>query len=193
MLKRITDHGMLLLNCLMHLTWPLANTAGQTTSFIAVLQPFYLYGNILRNVRPILLQLAGHSAGSVLLTAIHMKGGSSRGQPILISPGVWETGLDGLEMHHIVVEDWERGVQAEQNVTLVSIASIQDPKLAPKGKHTLHAYHPATEPYAPWEHLQVRVPPAIHAIGQLCTNQMIFSRALQQQYDAKGQAAQKKP
>ena len=60
-------------------------------------------------------------------------------------------------MHHIVVEDWERGVQAEQNVTLVSIASIQDPKLAPKGKHTLHAYHPATEPYAPWEHLQVLI------------------------------------
>ena len=58
-------------------------------------------------------------------------------------------------MHHIVVEDWERGVQAEQNVTLVSIASIQDPKLAPQGKHTLHAYHPATEPFAPWQHLKV--------------------------------------
>ncbi len=64
-------------------------------------------------------------------------------------------GLEGLEMHHIVVEDWERGVGAEQNVTLVSIASIQDPKLAPEGKHTLHAYHPATEPFAPWQHLQV--------------------------------------
>lgn len=64
-------------------------------------------------------------------------------------------GLEGLEMHHIVVQGWEQGVQAEQNVTLVSIASIQDPKLAPKGKHTLHAYHPATEPFSHWQHLQV--------------------------------------
>ncbi|KAK9868340.1 hypothetical protein WJX84_009761 [Apatococcus fuscideae] len=68
------------------------------------------------------------------------------------------TGLEGLEMHHIVVQGWEQGVQAEQNVTLVSIASIQDPKLAPKGKHTLHAYHPATEPFSHWQHLQRGTP-----------------------------------
>lgn len=75
-------------------------------------------------------------------------------------------------MHHIVVEDWERGVQAEQNVTLVSIASIQDPKLAPKGKHTLHAYHPATEPYGPWEHLQVLMPRTISPSCALRTHMM---------------------
>jgi hypothetical protein len=31
---------------------------------------------------------------------------------------------DDLELHHIIVNDWERGVAAEQNVVLVSIASV---------------------------------------------------------------------
>jgi hypothetical protein len=31
---------------------------------------------------------------------------------------------DDLELHHIIVNDWERGVTAEQNVVLVSIASV---------------------------------------------------------------------
>lgn len=38
-----------------------------------------------------------------------------------------------------------------QNVVLISIPSVMDPKLAPAGKHTLHAYLPATEPYGIWE------------------------------------------
>jgi hypothetical protein len=38
-----------------------------------------------------------------------------------------------------------------QNVVLISIPSVMDPKLAPAGKHTLHAYLPATEPYSIWE------------------------------------------
>lgn len=42
---------------------------------------------------------------------------------------------------------------AEQNVVLVSIPSIEDPSLAPPGKHVLHAYTPATEPYELWEGL----------------------------------------
>lgn len=63
------------------------------------------------------------------------------------------TGLDGLEMHHVVVNSWENGVDAEQNVVLISIPSLIDPSLAPKGKHTLHAYLPASEPYEPWEAL----------------------------------------
>lgn len=56
-------------------------------------------------------------------------------------------------MHHIVVNDWDRGVAAEQNVVLVSIPSVEDPSLAPAGRHVLHAYTPATEPYALWEGL----------------------------------------
>lgn len=55
-----------------------------------------------------------------------------------------------LELHHIVVNDWESGVASPQNVVLISIASVKDPSLAPAGKHCLHAYLPATEPYAIW-------------------------------------------
>ena len=40
---------------------------------------------------------------------------------------------------------------ARQNVALISIASVMDPALAPAGKHTLHAYLPATEPWSLWE------------------------------------------
>jgi phytoene dehydrogenase-like protein len=52
------------------------------------------------------------------------------------------TGIDP-EMHHIVVNSWDGGVDTEQNVVLISIASVADPTLAPKGKHVLHAYTPA--------------------------------------------------
>ena len=38
-----------------------------------------------------------------------------------------------------------------QNVVLISIASVMDSSLAPAGKHTLHAYLPATEPFHLWE------------------------------------------
>jgi phytoene dehydrogenase-like protein len=57
----------------------------------------------------------------------------------------------GLEVHHISVEDWARGVDAPQNVVLVSIPSLLDPSLAPTGCHVIHAYTPATEPWAVWE------------------------------------------
>ncbi|KAG2491890.1 hypothetical protein HYH03_009842 [Edaphochlamys debaryana] len=68
-------------------------------------------------------------------------------------------GLDpDLELHHILVNSWEGGVQAPQNVVLVSIASVIDPALAPPGKHCLHAYLPATEPYELWEGLDRKSP-----------------------------------
>ncbi len=38
-----------------------------------------------------------------------------------------------------------------QNVVLVSIPSVMDKSMAPAGKHTLHAYLPATEPFALWK------------------------------------------
>lgn len=62
------------------------------------------------------------------------------------------TGIDP-EMHHIIVNSWEGGVDSEQNVVLISIASVADPTMAPEGKHVLHAYTPATEPYDIWEGL----------------------------------------
>jgi hypothetical protein len=62
------------------------------------------------------------------------------------SPGLPDPGL-----HHIIVNSWEEGITSPQNVVLVSIASTIDPSLAPPGKHTLHAYLPATEPFDIWK------------------------------------------
>lgn len=58
-----------------------------------------------------------------------------------------------LQIHYIVVNDWAPGVDAAQNVVLISIPSVLDPSLAPPGKHVLHAYTPGTEPYNLWEGL----------------------------------------
>jgi phytoene dehydrogenase-like protein len=58
-----------------------------------------------------------------------------------------------LECHYIVVNDWEVGVTAPQNVIAISIPSLLDPGLAPPGKQTIHVYTPATEPYRLWEGL----------------------------------------
>jgi phytoene dehydrogenase-like protein len=65
------------------------------------------------------------------------------------------TGLENVGLHHIVVNDWDvpGGVTAPDNVILISIPSVIDPSLAPPGKHSLHAYFPATERWAPWEGL----------------------------------------
>jgi phytoene dehydrogenase-like protein len=63
-----------------------------------------------------------------------------------------------LKGHHIVVNDWGKGVTAPQNVVAVSIASVFDPSLAPPGKHVIHAYTPATEPYALWQGMNRRSP-----------------------------------
>lgn len=61
-----------------------------------------------------------------------------------------------LGIHHIVVNDWERGVDADQNVVLISVPSVLSPNLAPLGKHVLHAYLPGTEPFELWEGLDRR-------------------------------------
>jgi phytoene dehydrogenase-like protein len=51
-----------------------------------------------------------------------------------------------------VVRDWDapEGVEAPRNIVLCSMPSLIDPSLAPEGKHVLHAYVPATEPYEWW-------------------------------------------
>lgn len=56
-----------------------------------------------------------------------------------------------LACHYIVVNDWNIGVTAPQNVVLVSIPSVLDPSLAPPGKHTIHVYTPGNEPYELWQ------------------------------------------
>lgn len=68
-------------------------------------------------------------------------------------------GLDGTDFpddippQWAVVDDWRRGVDAPRNLVLVSVPSLLDPSLAPDGHHTLHAYVPATEPFADWENV----------------------------------------
>ncbi|MBD2498132.1 FAD-dependent oxidoreductase [Nostoc sp. FACHB-280] len=56
-----------------------------------------------------------------------------------------------LACHHIIVNDWEKGITAPQNLVLVSIPSVIDPSLAPPGKHVIHVYTPGNEPYRLWE------------------------------------------
>ncbi|XP_021736653.1 prolycopene isomerase, chloroplastic-like [Chenopodium quinoa] len=63
---------------------------------------------------------------------------------------------EDLGIHHIVVNDWTRGVDADQNVVLISVPSVLSPDLAPPGKHVLHAYTPGTEPFEIWEGLDRR-------------------------------------
>ncbi|MEM8722276.1 MAG: NAD(P)/FAD-dependent oxidoreductase [Cyanobacteria bacterium P01_G01_bin.39] len=64
--------------------------------------------------------------------------------------GIDATGLDDLECHYIVVNDWSQGVTAPQNVVVMSIPSVLDPSLAPAGKHNIHVYTPGNEPYQLW-------------------------------------------
>ena len=59
-----------------------------------------------------------------------------------------------LEMHHVWVGNWDKGVDAEQNLVLISIPSIKDPSMAPEGKHVIHAYTPGNEPLSLWENVK---------------------------------------
>ena len=59
------------------------------------------------------------------------------------------SGLDPLAVHHIIVRDWS-DVTSNDNLVLISIPSVLDDAAAPAGHHVLHAYLPATEPYADW-------------------------------------------
>ena len=69
--------------------------------------------------------------------------------------GIDGTGIaEDLPCHHMIVNDWSKGVTAEQNVMAVSIPSLLDPSLAPDGKHCIHVYTPATEPYSLWAGLK---------------------------------------
>jgi phytoene dehydrogenase-like protein len=54
-----------------------------------------------------------------------------------------------------VIRDWDApdGVEAPRNIVLCSMPSLIDPSMAPPGKHVLHAYVPATEPYHWWSGL----------------------------------------
>lgn len=68
--------------------------------------------------------------------------------------GIDAAGLpDDLACHYIVVNDWDKGITAPQNLILISIPSVLDPSLAPPGKHTVHVYTPGNEPYDIWQNM----------------------------------------
>ncbi|MCC5627595.1 NAD(P)/FAD-dependent oxidoreductase [Nostoc sphaeroides CHAB 2801] len=71
--------------------------------------------------------------------------------------GVDAQGLQpNLRCHYIVVNDWELGITAPQNVVVISIPSVLDPSLAPPGKHVIHVYTPGNEPYSIWQGMDRR-------------------------------------
>jgi phytoene dehydrogenase-like protein len=88
---------------------------------------------------------------------------TSGGTPILKSFIHLHAGIDGEGLPEIpsqdfpaqwaVVRNWEVGVEAPRNIVLCSMPSLIDDTLSPKGKHVIHAYVPATEPYEWWESL----------------------------------------
>mmetsp|Transcript_22557 Transcript_22557/g.29531 ORF Transcript_22557/g.29531 Transcript_22557/m.29531 type:complete len:591 (+) Transcript_22557:147-1919(+) len=80
----------------------------------------------------------------LLASFIHLHAGiDASGLPSISEelPGQWA-----------YVKDWdmEGGIEAPRNCVLVSVPSLIDPSLAPEGKHVIHAYTPATEPYSEW-------------------------------------------
>eukprot|EP00977_Amphora_coffeiformis_P025028 scaffold17996_cov194-Amphora_coffeaeformis.AAC.14 len=61
--------------------------------------------------------------------------------------------LATLQAHYVCIQDWERGVAAEDNAALLSIPSVHDDSLAPDGHGVLHIYTPATEDFGRWKEL----------------------------------------
>lgn len=61
-----------------------------------------------------------------------------------------------LECHYMVVNDWDRGVDAEQNLVLISIPSVLDPSLAPDGLPCPPSAPPAPSPPPPPSELPPR-------------------------------------
>jgi phytoene dehydrogenase-like protein len=61
--------------------------------------------------------------------------------------------LESLEAHYIYMDDWARGIDAEDNAVLLYIPSVHDDTLAPPDHAVLHIYTPATEDFARWEHV----------------------------------------
>ena len=79
---------------------------------------------------------------------------------IHIHAGIDARGLPGVPSADFpaqwaVVRDWDapEGVESPRNIVLCSMPSLIDSSLAPEGKHVLHAYVPATEPYEWWSEM----------------------------------------
>ncbi len=67
--------------------------------------------------------------------------------------GIRAAGLSAralASIHHISVPSWD-ALMAPGSTAFVSMPSLLDPSLAPEGRHVIHAYVPATEPFELWE------------------------------------------
>jgi len=64
------------------------------------------------------------------------------------APGIFKTASHQPLCGHVSLLGAELWALVQ---VLISIPSLTDPALAPAGKHTLHAYLPATEPWEQWE------------------------------------------
>ncbi|CAE6936307.1 CRTISO [Symbiodinium natans] len=56
-----------------------------------------------------------------------------------------------MPLHYSVIRDWKEPIDATGNVVIISVPSVVNPSLAPAGRHCLHAYLAATEPYELWQ------------------------------------------
>ena len=63
--------------------------------------------------------------------------------------GIRADGLENLTGHHVVVHDGNRDISEPGNTCMISIPSVWDENLAPKGHHVVHAY--TLEPFADWQ------------------------------------------
>ena len=61
--------------------------------------------------------------------------------------GIDGKGLEGLDIHYTVINEWECGINATGNMVVISIPSVVDPSMAPQGMHVVHAYTAGNEPY----------------------------------------------
>jgi phytoene dehydrogenase-like protein len=84
--------------------------------------------------------------------------------------------IEALPIHHVWVGDWQRGIDAERNMAVLSMPSLLDPSLAPPGHQVLHGYTPANEPWELWRDLE-RGTPAYRALkAERCS---LFHRVLE--------------
>ncbi len=63
--------------------------------------------------------------------------------------GIRAENLENLTGHHVVVHDGHKDITVPGNTCMISIPSVWDATLAPKGHHVIHAY--TLEPFTEWE------------------------------------------
>jgi len=102
----------------------------------------------------------GELDAAIAAARAHVLGGDGEGAPACgsfmhLHVGIDAAGLpEDLGIHHMVVRNWDLGVEGDLNVFNISIPSALDPSLAPPGKHVVHIYGAANEPYEEWAHLE---------------------------------------